>query len=511
MRHKNSMLIAANSFLLGITSLFLIDSLHAQQLDFGDDSSSWARNGECDDPRFEGTGMASYLIDSDKYSDATDCEALFNLGRITLITTLDVDFGDDSSPWARDGECDDSRFQGIGMAASISDDHRFRDATDCQALFNLGEISFATEVANSTEIEFGNDSSTWSNDGECDDPRFEGSGMASYLTDADRYSDATDCESLFNLGRISLINSTEINFGDDSSSWATDGECDDPRFEGPGMADYLVEDDRYSDATDCALLFDQGEITMRSGWDYSDDNYPDIGEIGLNERELMEVSSGTGFFVSEQGHMLTNHHVIDGCQDVRVHIDGIQYKVTVVAVDTINDLALIKSDLVPTTTFPISSDEPYILQNIFVAGYPFGEEISSSVKVTSGIVSSLTGIGDNVSNIQIDAALQPGNSGGPIIDENGNVIAVAVAKLDYATILDLFDAVPENVNFGIRSSVANSLLSINNISMPEAGNIALSQFELGRRVTEGTVYLSCWMSSSDIGAARLLRSLFEGL
>ncbi len=73
------------------------------------------------------------------------------------------------------------------------------------------------------------------------------------------------------------------------------------------------------------------------------------------------------------------------------------------------------------------------MQEIFVAGFPFGKAISSSLKITKGIISSLTGVGDNDSNVQIDAALQPGNSGGPIFDDKGNVLAVAVAKLDLKT------------------------------------------------------------------------------
>ena len=78
-----------------------------------------------------------------------------------------------------------------------------------------------------------------------------------------------------------------------------------------------------------------------------------------------------------------------------------------------------------------------------MAGYPFGQKVSTSVKVTKGIVSALTGMENNFSNIQIDAALQPGNSGGPILDDKGNVIGVAVAKLDskilenYGTILKI--------------------------------------------------------------------------
>ena len=433
----------------GLLSLLTEANILAQEPNFGDDSSDWARNSECDDPRFEGSGMASYLIDSDRLSDATDCQALFNLGRISLITTNEIDFGDDSSNWARDGECDD--------------------------------------------------------------PRFEGSGMASYLIDSDRLSDATDCQALFNLDRVSLIAANGINFGNDSSDWARDGECDDPRFEGSGMAGYLIDSDRLSDATDCSLLFEQEEITLRSGRDTSGSEHSSIEGIRPNNAELIEASSGTGFFVTQMGHILTNHHVIDGCQNVQVRVNGDDHKVTVIAVDTINDLALLQSDINPSSVFPISRETPYLLQDVYVAGYPFGNEISSSVKVTAGIVSSLTGIGDNVSNIQIDAALQPGNSGGPIIDEYGNAIGVAVAKLDHTAIAHLFDAVPENVNFGIRSSIAGSLLDLNDVSSLETETTALSQQQLGQRITEGTVYLSCWMSSSQIDGARFLRSLFEGI
>ena len=66
----------------------------------------------------------------------------------------------------------------------------------------------------------------------------------------------------------------------------------------------------------------------------------------------------------------------------------------------------------------------------------------------------MTGVGNNYTNIQIDAALQPGNSGGPIINEYGNVVAVAVAKLDLKFALEEFGTVPENTNFGIKEVVA---------------------------------------------------------
>ena len=103
---------------------------------------------------------------------------------------------------------------------------------------------------------------------------------------------------------------------------------------------------------------------------------------------------------------------------------------TIISQDKINDLALLQTKVTPKAKLKFASENPYLLQDIIAAGFPFGESISSTIKVTKGVVSSLSGLGDNSGQIQIDAALQPGNSGGPIIDENGNVVGVAVAKLD---------------------------------------------------------------------------------
>ena len=83
-------------------------------------------------------------------------------------------------------------------------------------------------------------------------------------------------------------------------------------------------------------------------------------------------------------------------------------------------------------------ESPFPLQDIVVAGYPFGEKVSSTLKFTQGIVSSIAGLGNDYSQIQIDAAIQPGNSGGPILDEYGNVVAVAVAKLSLKKILKVY-------------------------------------------------------------------------
>ena len=213
--------------------------------------------------------------------------------------------------------------------------------------------------------------------------------------------------------------------------------------------------------------------------------------------EIIPVSSGSGFAVSAAGHVVTNNHVIDGCTYVSIHHKGKVTQATVIYRDELNDLAVLKGDFVPSAVFKISRRNPEIMQEIFVAGYPFGNQISSSIKVTKGIISSLSGIGNNISNIQIDAALQPGNSGGPIFDEKGNLVGVAVAKLDLKQVVENWGVVPEGTNFGIKSNVVVNLLESNGIKIQEARNASLSNAELGKVISGATYHLSCWMTMAQ--------------
>jgi len=265
-------------------------------IDFGDDSSEWANDGECDDPRFEGDVMAVELLDTDIGRDASDCRAAFEAGEITLRPDLseavaDIDFGDDSSQWANDQECDDPRFAGPGMAHALHEENVGHDASDCRNAFVDGTIWLADDApensgdttstpADSTpasdrltalaaRIDFGDDSGLWPNDGECDDPDFAGPGANPKPRDENRMADASDCRAAFLAGTVSLgsgMASEEIaafDYGDDSSRWANDGECDDWRFTGEAMAKKLDYSDVAADATDCRTLEEEGLVTIR--------------------------------------------------------------------------------------------------------------------------------------------------------------------------------------------------------------------------------------------------------
>ena len=287
--------LAASSLVLilvaGLSAPALAQS--ADAIDFGDDSSEWANDGECDDPRFAGDGMAGELVDADLARDATDCRTLFEAGSITLTApdpgdSADIsaiDFGDDTSDWARDGECDDPRFAGSAMAIELEDIDIGRDATDCRTAYEAGSITLVGEgdPAMLADIDFGDDTSEWANDLECDDPRFDGAGMASELEDINIRRDATDCRTAYEDGTITLAEAAtdpapvttvpasaleqiaaRIDFGDDSATWANDGECDDPDFTGPGVVTDPVDADRLHDASDCRAAFLAGTATLKS-------------------------------------------------------------------------------------------------------------------------------------------------------------------------------------------------------------------------------------------------------
>jgi len=170
---------------------------------------------------------------------------------------------------------------------------------------------------------------------------------------------------------------------------------------------------------------------------------------------------------------------------------------------------LLKTSISPIHIFALRTDKIFELLDIVVAGFPFGDDISSSLKFTKGVVSALTGIGNNYSEIQIDAALQPGNSGGPIMDDFGNIVGVAVAKLDAKAVMENYGVTPENTNFGIKATVVRSLLEANRISLKTPNSQTISKKELSKLANEGTVFLNCWMTFAQIQEMRKKKAMFE--
>jgi S1-C subfamily serine protease len=191
-------------------------------------------------------------------------------------------------------------------------------------------------------------------------------------------------------------------------------------------------------------------------------------------------TTGSGFFVSKLGHILTNAHVVRNCGSITVG-DNAKKQVPTILLETDkrNDLALLKISntqmasvetkslirklglkLVPTASKGLlRSDDVELGEDVLVSGYPYGEIYSDTIKVTKGIVSANKGIGDDTGQFQMDAAVQPGNSGGPIYDENGNIVGVVVSQLNKLKFAKAIGSLPENVNFGIKASTVRQFLT----------------------------------------------------
>ncbi len=171
---------------------------------------------------------------------------------------------------------------------------------------------------------------------------------------------------------------------------------------------------------------------------------------------------GTGFFVTDEGHILTNSHVVSGCSQIYTR-DGTLLRL--VDSDSEVDLALLKANIMPTAvaTFRTGAS-PRLGDQVITFGFPLQGLLSSAGNLSTGVVAGMSGLGDDQKLIQICAPVQPGNSGGPLLDDSGDVIGVVVAKLDALMIAELTGDIPQNVTFAIRGSEVVRFLDANAIS-----------------------------------------------
>jgi serine protease Do len=160
-------------------------------------------------------------------------------------------------------------------------------------------------------------------------------------------------------------------------------------------------------------------------------------------------ASGTAFFVAPHGALLTNHHVIEGCRWIGIISDGALHPAVPVADNADLDLAVIRSDLDNDSVAVFAAQTPVIGDDNFVAGYPLLDKLWS-LNFTNGIVSAVSPAGDQ-ELLQTTAAVQHGNSGGPMFDASGHVAGIVVPKLK--------DEAAENVNFAIKAGIATAFLS----------------------------------------------------
>jgi TPR repeat protein len=183
------------------------------------------------------------------------------------------------------------------------------------------------------------------------------------------------------------------------------------------------------------------------------------------------VSTGTGFFVTGDGHLVTSHHVVTGGTAIRVRTrDGKEFRAAIRRVDAANDLALLK---IPVPSAPLAVGASSGIRRgdtVYALGFPLVTIQGFEPKVTNGIISSLTGLLDDPTMFQVTNPLQPGNSGGPLISSDGRVVGVATSVLSGRRVLERTGVLPQNVNYAVKSNyVIEFLRSVSNLEFAAAG------------------------------------------
>lgn len=200
------------------------------------------------------------------------------------------------------------------------------------------------------------------------------------------------------------------------------------------------------------------------------------------------TGSGTGFFVSESGHILTNEHVVENCSQLRIG----NKNADLIATDKTFDLALLQvSGEAPEAIATFSPAPARLNSDVTVVGFPLSS-ILNGVNVTRGAVSSQYGFQGDATRMQITAPVQSGNSGGPVIAADGEVVGVVVSKLDAVAVAEDLGDTPQNVNFAIRGEIAKLFLAQNGVN-PQLGtrDTPLPPVELAQAATLFTVYIEC--------------------
>ena len=208
----------------------------------------------------------------------------------------------------------------------------------------------------------------------------------------------------------------------------------------------------------------------------------------VNTAEIIDgiKATGSGFFVSTDGVVATNAHVINGAKRIEVTVNtefgNKTYTANVLLKDESNDVALLSIEdpnfrglnSLPFSILPFTD----IGENVFTIGYPLNSIMGDNYKVTNGIVSSNSGLKDDIRFMQITTPIQPGNSGGPLFNKDGNVVGLTTSKLNGKKV----GVSVENVNYAIKASYLINIYNMLPNNKKFASNPTLSNKELKEQV-----------------------------
>ncbi len=178
----------------------------------------------------------------------------------------------------------------------------------------------------------------------------------------------------------------------------------------------------------------------------------------ISNTEKKIIGSGTGFVITIDGYILTCYHVIENSNNIKVSVEKKIYSAKLVRDDSNNDLALLKIKGSFSAISLFSKRPAKMGQEVFTIGYPNPGLQGVNAKFTKGTISSLTGFQDDLRLYQISVPVQPGNSGGALADEDGNILGIIVAMLSTKATFNISGSLPQNVNYAVKIIHAQSML-----------------------------------------------------
>jgi S1-C subfamily serine protease len=170
-------------------------------------------------------------------------------------------------------------------------------------------------------------------------------------------------------------------------------------------------------------------------------------------------TSGTAWLL-DSGYVVTNYHVIENASSVSIRTtDNVAIVLKLITKDKANDIAILHSQsLANRRGFKLHTDQMNIGASVVTMGFPHSEIMGSNIKLSTGIINSLTGFQDDPRTFQISVPIQPGNSGGPLINDYGNVIGIVTSKLNAMSVFMWTGDIPENVSYAVKTQYLDILL-----------------------------------------------------
>ncbi|KJR41379.1 secreted protein containing Sulphatase-modifying factor domain protein [Candidatus Magnetoovum chiemensis] len=212
------------------------------------------------------------------------------------------------------------------------------------------------------------------------------------------------------------------------------------------------------------------------------------------------ANSGSGFIVRSDGYILTNSHVVKGAKKIIVVLnDSSQYEAAIAAVDEYKDIALLKINAANLPKVAIGNSNQVEIGNyVAVLGYPLGTMLGTEISFSDGRINSIRE-SEAIPMFQLDANINPGNSGGPVVNERGEVIGIAVAKINAAQMLIEKGILPERINFAIPIFYANQILrTVYPLGIPaNTGARKMSASEIARSVKQATALILASAGAED--------------